>query len=230
MSSLFSVRRALAFFLSTLLFSSTLSAQDLEPADDPTLRLPGEKITSVTGGMPSTGVRALVDDERDLPFTHALSVDPVLTFASVNMAYDRRIGGYLVLGGRIALPIGIRTIGGETGSVWGAGAEARLFPYGTGPKGIFVRLALTHYTGDYKVDLGPGQPEFQDFGLSSFVGDIGWRWMMNKRVSFDFMFGLERFSSGADSLLADVPFVAPRFREDTSTQQVHVSTRFGYAW
>lgn len=223
--------KGLALIVTIGVTSLSLNAQTEagDPADDPQLRLPGKTITTVPGGMPSVGMRALAIEEQDIPFTHAVSFDPILLFRSINIAYDRRILGALVVGGRVILPIGIRNLDGKASNPFGVGLEARLFPYGTAPTGLFLRLAPTYYTGSYEVDIGRDEPELHDLDISSFVADIGWRWMMAKRMSFDFMVGIEDFSNDVDSLAADVPFVAFRMK-GSQTVQIHGAARFGYSW
>lgn len=204
------------------------TAQGGGASGNTSLRLIGEGADSISGGIPTVGIRLRTAEELTFYGSNVLAFDPILLFCCANATYLRVISPGVAIGARLILPVGVRNFDGGNDIVAGAGAEVRFHTSDRAPAGFYLRFSSTLYMGEYEVDIYD-EGLSRSFSVLSFVGDIGWRWKVGRRSSFGLMVGIEKFSGGVDSLLQSVPFVAGK-SNPVKVVDPHVALRVGHSW
>lgn len=191
---------------------SSLSAQQSDQSNDPTLRLLGERSDSITGGMPSVGIRKRTSLDRRVLNTHAVSIDPFLARLYFNLNYEYTIMPSATVGLHFQGPVVWSDP--EQEEIFGIGVEARYYPFSNGIRDLFLRVAPTHYSGTYRdySDRSLPDPVERDIAVGVVVADLGWRQVIYGFSVIDAMIGIEKQLGGGD-LSDNVLLIAS---EDTS--------------
>lgn len=183
-----------------LLVFSVIAIPTSAQQSDPSLRLPGEAVDSITGGMPSVMIRRTVKEDRRFKAKHTIGVDLFRTLVYANLFYHYTLNGALTIGCKAETPPGILGYN-ESFSHWGVGLEVKYFPFADGPKGWHLSFATNYYAGTYNDSIWNSnlrQNEFfeDDFTAASAVLDIGMRYLLTYNLALEGLIGVERYMGG----------------------------------
>ena len=227
-----SSRSSLGVLTLLLLLASPISpelrAQDFDPPDDPSLRLVEDADDSIAGGMPSVGIREMLKIDRRFEGRHAITLDPALALLYANLSYDRALNRYFTVGGRLIAPVPILS-SDEAEKIWGIGGELRMYIFGEGAEGSYVRVAPTFYAGTYDYERwNGGDPDTvtADFSLGTVALDLGWRWIIGKRIVTGLMVGAEW---SLNEQPREILLLSPA-GSSPGTFNGHFALRLGYTW
>lgn len=214
-----------------------LYSQDVEPASNPDLRLAKNVRDSVTGGMPSIGIRSALRRDHRFPSRHAVTTDPLLTILHANLAYDYGLSSLVSIGARAVLPFGLFE-DSEEYEVQGYGLYARLYIDNVGAIGTFLTVAPTSYSGSFpQINdrfRGSDTTEY-DFSFYSITAGFGHRLIFGSGILAEFTVGGEWFSEinvPSDKVSGDFPINAMTgvYNSTDATLFYYMSLRIGYSW